>query len=197
MSSVLINVPNCDAYLDDVCYSDSWDEHVKLLDCVFACLEKANLTLNLAKCEFACATVSYLGKEVGNSKVRPLGSKIQVILDFPVSMTKRELWRFLGMATIEISVETFRMWLILLQGCSEKVFLSNERTSACQFAFEALKTLLFSTPVFSAPRFDRAFKLEVDASDMGAGAMLIQTDDAGIEHPNFFFFNKFLKHQLN
>ncbi len=30
-------------------------------------------------CEFACATVSYLGKEVGNRKVRPLGSKIQVI----------------------------------------------------------------------------------------------------------------------
>ncbi len=105
MSSVLINVPNCDAYLDDVvCYSDSWDEHVKLLDCVFACLEKANLTLNLAKCEFACATVSYLGKEVGNSKVRPLGSKIQVILDFPVSMTKRELRRFLGMTRVTMTM---------------------------------------------------------------------------------------------
>ncbi len=40
MSRVLINVPNCDAYLDDVvCYSDSWDEHVKLLNC-FCMLEK-------------------------------------------------------------------------------------------------------------------------------------------------------------
>ncbi len=98
MSRVLLNVPNCDAYLDDVvCYFDSWDEHIQLLNCVFACLKEANLTLNLAKCEFACATVSYLGKEVGNCKVRPLGSKIQVILDFPVPMTKRELRRFLGM----------------------------------------------------------------------------------------------------
>ncbi len=63
MSRVLINVPNCDVYLEDVvCYSDSWDEHVQLLNCFFAYLKKANLTLNLAKCEFACATVSYLGK---------------------------------------------------------------------------------------------------------------------------------------
>lgn len=33
MSKVFANVPNCEAYLDDVCYSDSWDEHVKLLNC--------------------------------------------------------------------------------------------------------------------------------------------------------------------
>ncbi len=72
-----------------------------------------------------------------------------------------------------------------------------EWTSACQFAFEALKTLLCSAPVLSAPRFDRAFKLEVDASGTGAGAVLIQVDDAGIEHPISFFSNKFLKHQLN
>ncbi len=54
-----------------------------------------------------------------------------------------------------------------------------------------------STPVLSAPRFDRAFKLEVDASGTGAGAVLIQMDDAGIEHPISFFSKKFLKHQLN
>ncbi len=69
--------------------------------------------------------------------------------------------------------------------------------SACQFDFEALKTLLCSTPVLSAPRFDRAFKLEIDASGTGAGAVLIQVDDAGIKHPISFFPRKFLKHQLN
>ncbi len=184
MSRVLINVPNCDAYLDDVvCYSDSWDEHVKLLNWVFACLEKANLTLNLAKCEFACATVSYLGKEVGNGKIRPLGSKIQVILDFPVPMTKRELRRFLGMTGYYRNFcRNFSDVANPLTGLLRKG-VSFEWTSACQFAFEALKTLLCSTPVLSAPRFDRAFKLEVDASGTGAGAVLIQTDDAGIEHP--------------
>ncbi len=173
------------------CYSDSWDEHVKLLKCVFACLKKANLTLNLAKCEFACATVSYLGKEVGNGKIRPLGSKIQVILDVPVPMTKRELRRFLGMTgyyrnfCIKFSDVANPLTGLLRKG------VSFEWTSACQFAFEPLKTLLCSTAVLSTPRFDRAFKLEVDASGTGDGAVLIQMDDAGIEHPISFFSRNF------
>ncbi len=46
----------------------------------FKCLRNASLTLNLSKCEFGCATVRYLGKEVGNGQVRPLNSKAQFIL---------------------------------------------------------------------------------------------------------------------
>ncbi len=98
MSIVLSNVPNCEAYLDDVvCYSDMWEGHLETLNDVFKCLRNANLTLNLSKCEFGCATVTYLGKEVGNGQVRPLNSKVQAILDFPVPTSKKELRRFLGM----------------------------------------------------------------------------------------------------
>ncbi len=112
-------------------------------------------------------------------------------------MTKRELRRFLGMTGYYRNFcRNFSDAANPLTGLLRKG-VSFEWTPACQFAFEALKTLLFSTPVFSAPRFDRAFKLEVDASGMGAGAVLIQTDDAGIEHPIIFFSKKFLKHQLN
>ncbi len=98
MSIVLSNVSNCEAYLDDVvCYADTWRDHLQTIDEVLRRLSDANLTLNLAKCEFGCATVTYLGKEVGSGQVRPLNSKIQAILDFPVPKTRRELLRFLGM----------------------------------------------------------------------------------------------------
>jgi len=56
--------------------------------------------------------------------------------------------------------------------------ISFKWTPECQFAFEALKTLLWNAPVLPAPHFDKAFKLEVDASGTGAGAVLNQTDDA-------------------
>ncbi len=67
----------------------------------------------------------------------------------------------------------------------------------CQIAFESVKSLLCSTPVLSAPNFSTLFKLEVDASATGAGAVLLQEDVHGIDHPVCYFSRKFLKHQLN
>lgn len=64
---------------------NTWKYHLKTLDDVFKRLRNANLTLNLSKCEFGCATVTYLGKEVGNGQVRPLNYKIQAIFEFPSS----------------------------------------------------------------------------------------------------------------
>ena len=44
----------------------------------------------------------------------------------------------------------------------------------CQVAFENVKTLLCAAPVLTAPRLEEPFKLEVDASHVGAGAVLLQ-----------------------
>ncbi|KAL6486740.1 hypothetical protein MHYP_G00061320 [Metynnis hypsauchen] len=63
-------------------------------------------------------------------------------------------------------------------------------------AFESVKSLLCSSPVLAAPNFARAFKLEVDASCTGAGAVLLQEDSRGIDHPVCYFSKKFAKHQL-
>lgn len=71
----------------------TWCEHISLLKAVFTRLLKASLTLNLAKCEFGQATVTYLGKEVGQGKVRPVEAKVVAISQFPVSTTRRELRR--------------------------------------------------------------------------------------------------------
>ncbi|KAI2646195.1 Transposon Ty3-I Gag-Pol polyprotein [Labeo rohita] len=98
MSLVLGDVPNCNIYLDDVViFSSTWDEHLLSLYEVFRRLSAASLTLNLKKCEFAKASVTYLGKQVGNGQVRPLDAKIAAVLEYPIPTTRRELRRFLGM----------------------------------------------------------------------------------------------------
>ena len=48
-----------------------------------------------------------------------------------------------------------------------------------------------------APDFDRCFKLAVDASDVGIGAVLLQENNNGIDHPVCYFSKKFNKHQKN
>ena len=47
------------------------------------------------------------------------------------------------------------------------------------------------------PLTDREFKMAVDASDVGAGSVLLQEDDNGVDHPVCYFSKKFDKHQRN
>ncbi|KAL0153990.1 hypothetical protein M9458_050705, partial [Cirrhinus mrigala] len=184
MNQVLANVKHCEAYLDDVvCYSDTWNSHLQTLEEVFSRFQAANLTLNLAKCEFCHATVTYLGKEVGHGTVRPLEAKVQAIVEFPVPKSKRDLRRFLGMAGYYRNFcKNFSDVVKPLTDILRKAVSFNWDTK-CEIAFESLKTLLCNAPVLAAPDFSRPFKLEVDASGTGAGAVLLQEDDYGIDHP--------------
>ena len=60
-------------------------------------------------------------------------------------------------------------------------------TSDCQNAFDNLTAILRSEPVLLAPNFNKEFKLAVDASDVGAGGVLLQADDNGVDHPVLLF----------
>ncbi len=170
---------------------------MKTLEEVFTRFKEANLTLNLAKCEFCHATVKYLGKEVGQGTVRPIEAKVSAIVDFPVSQTKRELRRFLGMAGY------YRSFCINFSDVV-KPLTDNLRKAVpfvwspqCQVAFDSLKNLLCSAPILATPDFSKPFKLEVDASGTGAGAVLLQEDENGIDHPLCFFSKKLNRHQCN
>lgn len=65
MNKVVNGLEGCAVYLDYVIYSNTSEEHLERIQVLFERLAWANLTVNLAKCEFAKATVTYLGKIVG------------------------------------------------------------------------------------------------------------------------------------
>ena len=60
-------------------------------------------------------------------------------------------------------------------------------SKSCQRAFETIKSLLVSAPVLATPDFKKPFVLTVDASDVGVGAVLLQEDFKGIDHPIGYF----------
>lgn len=65
---MLAGLTGCAAYFDDdVDFSDTWS--CSKCECIVC---GANLTVKLANCEFAKATVTYLCKVVGQSEVCPV-----------------------------------------------------------------------------------------------------------------------------
>ena len=195
MNKVVSGLVGCAVYLDDVViYSDSWEDHLQRIQALFDRLAWASLTINLAKCEFAKATVTYLGKVVGQGQVRPVRAKVLAVDQFPVPTTKKELSRFLGMVGYyrgfckHFSTVAAPLTSLL----SSKVKF--EWSSRCQEAFESVKTLLCSAPVLAAPQMDQPFSLFVDASKVGAGAVLMQLNENGVDCPVSFFSEKFNSH---
>ena len=161
------------------------------------CLSSATLTVNLAKCEFGRATVTYLGKIVGRGQVRPVRAKVEAIDDFPKPSNRRSLRRFLGMAGYYRSFCKNVADVVTPLTNLLSIKVPFVWTQKCQQAFEGAKLLLINAPVLAAPDFYNPFKLAVDASDFGAGAVLLQDDQTGVEHPVCFFSKKFDQHQNN
>lgn len=192
MNRVLSGLEGCAAYLDDVVVcGDTWPQHVQRLEALFDRLAQATLTVNLAKCEFAKATVTYLGKVVGQGQVKPVMAKVVAIEAFPIPTSKKELLRFLGMVGYYRgfcnNFSTVAAPLTDLLQAKNPFYWSKD----CETAFNATKALLCNAPVLAAPRFDRQFTLQVDASGVGAGAVLLQPDEDGLEHPVGYFSRKF------
>ena len=139
--------------------------------------------------------LTFLGHFVGQGQVKPVEDKAKAISDFPVPTCKRQLMRFLGMAGC------YRKFCDNFSVIAEPLTnLLSKRTKSiydCQKAFDILKAILKNEPVLLAPNFAKEFKLVVDASDTGAGSVLMQEEGNGGDHPVSYFSKKFNKHQKN
>ena len=198
MNKCLTGLEGVGIYVDDiVIYSNSWSEHLKRLEAVFCRLAAANLTVNLAKSDFGYAKVIYLGHVVGMGNVTPVEAKIKCIVEYPIPENRKGLMRFLGMAGYYRKFcKNFSDIAVPLTELLKKDH-KYHWTSNCQYAFDNIKSLLCSVPVLVAPDFCKPYILNVNASDTGVGAILLQADDEGIEHPVCYFSKKFNKHQRN
>ena len=198
INSIVCDIEGCDAYIDDVViYSDTWEEHLQTMQELFQRLSEAQLTVNLAKSEFGCATVTFLGHVVGQGQIKPVDVKVCAINDFPRPENKRQLMRFLGMAGYYRkfckNFSTICEPLTQLLKKNKSFVWSDD----CESAFLKLKAVLKSSPVLQAPDFDSQFKLAVDASDTASGAVLLQEGQDGVDHPICYFSRKFNKNQRN
>jgi hypothetical protein len=198
VNEVIAGLEGCEAYMDDVIISsDSWLQHLQQIRAFFDRLTHATLTINLLKSEFVQAFVVFLGHVVGQGQVRPVEAKVECIVNFPVPTGRKELMRFLGMAGY---YRKFCQNFSDVASPLTNLLSKNQKfvwTSQSQEAFEKVKAILTNAPVLAGPDFTKPFKLVVDASDVGAGAVLVQEGKLDVDHPVCYYSKKFNKHQKN
>lgn len=184
VNTVLADLVNCNTYLAElIVYTATLEEHLAILE-------------QMLKIEFGKATVTYIGQQVHQSQVWPVEAKISAItVWFP--LPTKTLYSFFGMAGHYRSFcQNFSSIVHPLTTLlSSKVNLVS--TPKCKHAFENVKSLLVQDPVLTAPELSKPFKLEVDASAVGASAIFLQECSNGVEHPVCYFSGKFNKHQSN
>jgi len=138
-----------------------------------------------------------LGHVVGRGGIKPVEAKVEAIMNFPTSMSKSQLMRFLGMVgfywkfckNFAVVAEPLTK---LLQKRHKFTWEHNQ-----QQAFERVKMLLTTAPVLTMPDFKKPFIINVGASDVGVGAVLMQEDVHKLEHPICYFSKKFNGAQKN
>ncbi len=84
-------------YIDDIrIYSRNQAEHRHHVEQVLQKLREHHLYLKLEKCEFHRHTIQFLGYVISPQGVQMDNNKLQVIRDWPIPSTLKELQRFLG-----------------------------------------------------------------------------------------------------
>ncbi len=172
----------CLVYIDDVVvFSQSEEEHLHHLSQVFHCFHDAGLTLNLKKCNLIQKSLTFLGHIVSGDGIKTDPSKVAAVKSFPVPQSIKEVQRFLGLAGwYHRFIPNFSEKAAPLHALKRKNSTWSW-TEQCQYSFDTIKQDLTQAPVLIPPDFDKPFKVQTDASELGLGAVLTQESE-GEEH---------------
>ncbi|CAG9132567.1 unnamed protein product [Plutella xylostella] len=163
------------AYIDDILiFAKDADECLERLEEVLQLLDNANLTLNLAKCDFLRDKIDYLGYEISAEGVRPGEKKISCVLNFPRPENVHNVRQFLGLASY------FRKFIENFAQISYPLSKLLKKNQAWQWgtaqeeAFEVLKARLVDRPILAIYDPAAETELHTDASRNGIGGILLQ-----------------------
>jgi len=176
-------------YLDDILiFSKTLKEHIHHVQTVLQRLLENSLFVKTEKCEFHTSSVAFLGYIVGQGSVEMDPSKVSAVTSWRVPDSRKELQRFLGFANF------YRRFI---RGYSTVAAPLTALTSskvtfrwspAAEEAFQDLKRRFTSAPILQVPDPAGQLVVEVDASDVGVGAILSQRSGENQKlHPCAFF----------
>ena len=185
------------AYLDDlIIRSQTFEDHVYSLTKVLKALKSNGFKLKPKKTKLCRESVEFLGHKINPQGILPLEKNLSGVFDFPTPTTVKQLRQFLGM------VNFYRRHIPHCSTIAKPLSCQTggrvvRWTPECQDSFQRLKSALTSPNLLTFPNYSSdapSLELHVDASDIGAGAVLSQLQD-NINRPIAFISMTFSKSQ--
>ncbi|KAG1944952.1 retrotransposable element [Pimephales promelas] len=182
-------------YLDDILiFSSSLQEHVQHVRRVLQRLLENGLFVKAEKCNFHAQSVPFLGYIVSSEGMRIDPEKV----DWPSPDSRKALLRFLGFANFyRRFIRNFSQLVAPLTA------LTSPRTAfrwsdSAEAVFTKLKGRFVSAPILITPDSSRQFVVEVEASEVGVGAVLSQRSPVDDKmHPCAFFSHRLSSAERN
>lgn len=196
MHMVLRDLDFCYVYIDDVLIaSKTLEQHITHLRLVFERFANYGMVINVSKCVFGQANVSFLGHLVTPNGTTPLPDKVHAISNYVLPKRVCDLRRFLGVinfyrrfihhaAEIQAPLQKF----ITTQKKNDKTVIEWDNESID--SFENCKKSLSEAAMLTHPCHLSELSLVVDASNTAIGAVVQQKVD-GSWRPLSFYSKKF------
>ena len=164
-------------YLDDILvFAQTAAEHNRRLAVVQKVLKEAGVTINEDKSEYRKGQLTFLGHLVSANGIKPGPDKVAALQGMPDPSNTSELRSFLGLATylskFVPSWSEVAAPLTNLLGAGAWNW-----TEECAQAASQLREYFEINPVLSLFDPSRQTRIEVDASGVGLGAVLMQLHD--------------------
>lgn len=171
-------------YLDDILiFSRTLKEHHHHVRQVLQRLLKNHLYVKAQKCEFHVTEASFLGFILREGQLQMDPAKTDAVRKWPTPKSVKEVQQFLGFANFYRKfIRNFSSVAAPISALTKKTKEPFVWTSKAEEAFQDLKLRFSSAPVLVLPDPSQPFIVEVDASDVGVGAVLSQRSNGRL-HP--------------
>ena len=181
MRKLLQNLSNVDNFVDDIIiFTLTWQQHIDTLRALLQRLREANLTVKPVKCFIGFASIECLGHMVSEGTLQPCQDKINSILHAERPTTKKQVRSFLGLVGFYRQfIKNFSELAAPLTELTKKGQRNQDIKwgESQEKAFNQLRQALVSKPILKMVEISKPFTLQVDASDLGIGAIVLQEEN--------------------
>lgn len=175
-------------YLDDVLlFGHTVEEALDVLREALGIFRNEGLTLNLSKCTFLKTSVTYLGFEIEQGKIRPGNAKVTAVEQFPIPKSVHNIRQFLGLTGyFRHFIKNYAIIAKPLTNLIKKTVPWKWDTEENN-AFEELRKILVSRPVLNLFDPEAVTEVHTDASQIGLAGILLQRHQDEKLHPVAYY----------